>query len=79
MEVESSGETTDAEADDIEIDPLDRIDLQLLVIGKKMGLSFDEINMFRVCDLIKFIHIFAEQQEERNTVRKANQDDFDSF
>ncbi len=74
MEVESNGEATDTESD-----PPERMDLQLLVVGKKMGLTFDEINMFRVCDLVKFVHIYAAQQEERDTVRQANQSDFDSF
>ena len=75
MEVESngSGEPTDTEAE-----PPDRLDLDLLVVGKKMGLSFDEMNMFRVRDLIKFVRIYTGNDEETE-VRQANQADFDRW
>ena len=71
MEAESNGEPSDAEPD--------RMDLELLVIGKKMGLSFDEMNMFRVRDLLKFVHIYAGEKDNQNTVRQAGQADFDTF
>ena len=70
MEAESNGEPSDAEPD--------RMDLELLVIGKKMGLSFDEMNMFRVRDLIKFVRIYTGNDEETE-VRQANQADFDRW
>ena len=54
------------------------MDLELLAIGKKAGLTFDEINMFRVRDLIKFVQIYTGKDEETE-VRQANQSDFDSF
>ncbi|OPZ45350.1 MAG: hypothetical protein BWY95_01981 [Bacteroidetes bacterium ADurb.BinA104] len=75
MEVESngSGEPTDTEAE-----PPERLDLDLLVVGKKMGLSFDEMNMFRVRDLIKFVRIYTGNDEETE-VRQANQADFDRW
>ena len=74
MEVESSGS---GEPTDTEAEPPDRLDLELLVVGKKMGLSFDEMNMFRVRDLLKFVHIYAGEKEE--AVRQAGQADFDAF
>ena len=70
MEAEGNGEPSDAEPD--------RMDLELLAIGKKAGLTFDEINMFRVRDLIKFVQIYTGKDEETE-VRQANQSDFDSF
>ena len=54
------------------------MDLELLAIGKKMGLSFDEMNMFRVRDLIKFVRIYTGNDEETE-VRQANQADFDRW
>ena len=70
MEAESNGEPSDTEPD--------RMDLELLAIGKKAGLSFEEINMFRVRDLIKFVRIYTGNDEETE-VRQAAQADFDSF
>ena len=76
MEVESSGS---GEPTDTDAEPPDRLDLELLVVGKKMGLSFDEINMFRVRDLIKFVRIYTGNDEETETVRQATQADFDRW
>jgi len=75
VEVESSGS---GEPTDTEAEPPERLDLDLLVVGKKMGLSFDEMNMFRVRDLIKFVRIYTGNDEETE-VRQAKQADFDSF
>lgn len=71
MEASDNGEPSDTEPD--------RMDLELLVIGKKTGLTFEEMNMFRVRDLLKFIHIYAGEKDDQNTVRQAGQADFDAF
>ena len=71
MEAESNGEPSDTEPD--------RMDLELLAIGKKAGLSFDEINMFRVRDLIKFVQIYTGNGEEGTEARQATQADMDCF
>ncbi len=75
MEAESNGS---GEATDTDAEPPERLDLDLLVIGKKMGLSFDEMNMFRVRDLIKFVRIYTGNDEETE-VRQATQADFDRW
>ena len=56
------------------------MDLELLVIGKKAGLSFEEMNLFRVRDLLKYVQIYTGSgDEETETVRQATQVDFDRF
>ncbi|MDI9479523.1 MAG: hypothetical protein QM229_01815 [Bacillota bacterium] len=54
------------------------MDLELLVIGKKAGLSFDEINLFRVRDLLKFVQIYT-GNDEGTEIRQATQADFDRW
>lgn len=70
MEAESNGEPSDEEPE--------RIDLELLAIGKKAGLTFEEMNLMRVRDLIKFVRIYSGNNEEE-TERQATQADFDAF
>jgi hypothetical protein len=55
------------------------MDLELLAIGKKAGLSFDEMNLLRVRDLLKFVQIYTGNNEETETVRQATQADFDRW
>lgn len=69
MEAEDSKNGDDEEPD--------RMDLELLAIGKKAGLSFEEINMFRVRDLVKYVNIFT--GADKNKPRKATQADIDTF
>ena len=70
MEAESNGEPSDEEPE--------RIDLELLARGKKVGLTFEEMNLMRVRDLIKFVRIYSGNNEEE-TGRQATQADFDNF
>lgn len=55
----------------------DRFDLELLVIGKRTGLTFNEINSFRVKDLIKFVNIYTGADKDKP--RKATQEDIDKL
>lgn len=56
------------------------MDLELLAIGKKAGLSFDEMNLLRVRDLLKYVQIYTGRgDEETETVGQAGQADFDAF
>ena len=77
--MEVSNSSGSSEQADSGADPPERLDLELLMMGKRMGLSFDEMNMFRVRDLLKFIYIYAGEKDDQNTVRQAGQADFDAF
>ena len=70
MEASDNGEPSDTEPD--------RMGLELLAIGKKAGLSFDEMNLFRVRDLLEFVQIYTGNDEETE-VRQATQADFDRW
>ncbi len=70
METNDNGEPSDTEPD--------RMDLELLAIGKKAGLTFDEMNLFRVRDLLKFVQIYT-GNDEGTEVRQATQADFDRW
>lgn len=54
---------------------LERIDLELIAIGKKAGLAFSEINEFRVRDLLAYVEIFTGSKKEKP--RMATQEDID--
>ena len=71
METNDNGEPSDTEPD--------RMDLELLAIGKKAGLTFDEMNLLRVRDLLKYVQIYTGNEEETETVRQATQADFDRW
>lgn len=60
-------------------DPIERTDLLLLANGKKMGLSFSEINTFRVRDFIEFTDIYFAGESSGNTHRTATQADIDAL
>jgi hypothetical protein len=51
------------------------------VIGKRAGLSFDEMNELTVNDLIKFANIYVDMATEKQKPRRrmATQADIDAF
>ena len=58
-----------------------RIDLLILVNAKKMGLSFDELALFRVRDFLEFTDIYFGELEQKQgeRVREATQEDIDKL
>ena len=56
-------------------DPAKRVDLLLLSNAKKMGLSFNELNLFRLRDFVEFTSIYS--GEAGSGSRKATQADID--
>lgn len=67
--------------DDTVYEPPERPDLELLVIGKRAGLSFDEINELTVNDLIKYVNVYIEMATGKSKTRRkmATQSDIDAF
>jgi hypothetical protein len=55
----------------------ERLDLELLAIGKRTGLSFMEINELRVCDLFAYADIYIGKKAKK--ARMATQEDIDRF
>lgn len=49
----------------------------LLSNAKKMGLTFDEVNLFRVRDLVEFTDIYFADVNDKNRTREASQEDID--
>jgi len=58
-----------------------RIDLLILANAKKMGLSFDELALFRVRDFLEFTDIYFGELEQKQgeQVREAAQEDIDKL
>lgn len=54
-----------------------------LYVAKKVGLSFDELSMMDVGQVMDFIIEYSNSEEKakenKKTIKKANQSDFDSF
>lgn len=57
----------------------DRLDLLLLVNGKRMGFSLAEMNEFRLRDFIELTNLFMGAGDQNETVRNATQSDIDKF
>lgn len=67
--------------DDTAYEPPERHDLELLVFGKRTGLSFDEINELTVNDLLKYVNIYIDiaTGKQKPHRRMATQADIDAF
>lgn len=52
----------------------DRLDLIFLVNAKKMGFSFQELNVLRVIDFVEVVNIYTGK-----STRKASQEDIDKL
>ncbi|WP_240371685.1 hypothetical protein [Anoxybacteroides rupiense] len=65
----------------MEYEQPERPDLELLVIGKRAGLSFDEINELTVNDLLKYVNVYVEMANGKPKTRRkmATQADIDAF
>jgi hypothetical protein len=55
----------------------ERLDLELIAIGKRSGLSFAEMNELRVRDLLAYADIYIGKKEKK--ARMATQEDIDRF
>ena len=58
-----------------------RMDLLILANAKKMGMSFDELALFRVRDFLEFTDIYFGEvtQQQGEQVREATQEDIDKL
>lgn len=54
-----------------------RLDLELLAIGKRTGLSFEEMNELRASDLLEYAEFYTGKTSEES--REATQEDIDAF
>lgn len=59
-------------------EPPERLDLEWIAVGKRAGLSFTELNEFRVKDLAAYVDIYTGDKEDEEE-RPATQDDIDAF
>ena len=57
------------------------MDLLILANAKKMGMSFDELALFRVRDFLEFTDIYFGEvtQQQGDQVREATQEDIDKL
>jgi len=57
------------------------MDLLILANAKKMGVSFDELALFRVRDFLEFTDIYFGEvtQQQGEQVREATQEDIDKL
>ena len=57
------------------------MDLLILANAKKMGMSFDELALFRVRDFLEFTEIYFGEvtQQQGDQVREATQEDIDKL
>ncbi|MFX4263126.1 hypothetical protein ACOBQJ_13140 [Pelotomaculum propionicicum] len=55
----------------------ERLDLDILAVAKRAGLSFMEMNEFSVQELFDYVHAFTGAKDDRP--RMATQEDIDRF
>lgn len=74
-------ELQDEPSQPTDIEQPERLDLELLVMGKRSGLSFDEINELTVNDLLKYVNIYVDMEtgKQKQRRRMATQADIDAF
>lgn len=54
-------------------------EIGILVTAKKMGLSFEELNLFSLQDYIDFVDAWVGEKEETGGRRQATQADIDHY
>ncbi|MGG3950583.1 hypothetical protein [Geobacillus thermodenitrificans] len=74
-------EVPEGEQNESNAEPLKRPDLELLVMGKRVGLSFTEMNELTVNELVQFVNIYVKQETGKQKPRRrmATQADIDAF
>lgn len=74
-------EVQDEPSQPTDIEQQERLDLELLVMGKRSGLSFSEMNELTINDLIKFINIYVDMETGKRKQRRrmATQADIDAL
>lgn len=60
-------------------EPPENFEIFILASAKRMGLSFEELNMFTLSDFLNFIDIWIGEEETESKPRMATQDDIDIF
>lgn len=56
---------------------IERLDLSILAMAKKTGLTFDEISLFTLNDLVLFIEVWSGKKSSKP--KKINQEAIDRF
>lgn len=71
--------TTQKNQSDIKAPKNFNFEISLLVMAKKMGLSFDELNYMSLQDFMDFADMWSGNQEGEEVVLEATQEDIDRF
>lgn len=58
---------------------IDRLDIELIALGKRTGLSFAEMNELTAQDLLDYIKAYTGTNEKEDKPRMATQEDIDAF
>lgn len=65
--------------DDDPQEPPKNLEIYILASAKRMGLSFEELNMFTLNDFLTFIDVWIGEETIENKPRMATQEDIDRF